>query len=287
MNVLSLFDGMSTLQESLKQQGIKVDNYYASEIKPHAIKLSKYHFPNMVHLGDITKWREWDIDWSSIDIVGSGSPCQDISIAGKQKGIVNGERSSLFFTFIDILNHVRKLNPNVKFLQENVVGKDEDIRIISEALGVYPQKINSALYVAQNRNRYYWSNIRTIQTMFDTVTYVELHDQTDEQLKDIITSGFVDLNKSACLLESNERPNAPHQYKKLFRRHELGFQTVVFFNSDLDYKGGCRVFDREELCKLQGFSSNYCDILTRNEAASLLGDGWTLPVINQFTKYLK
>ena len=72
-----------------------------------------------IQLGDITKWKEWDIDYKSIDLVLSGSPCQDLSIAGKRSGI-NGSRSSLFYVFIEILEHIQSLNPNVLFLQENV-----------------------------------------------------------------------------------------------------------------------------------------------------------------------
>ena len=120
INILSLFDGMSTLQLAMKNQGIPVGKYYASEIKPYAIKLTNHHFPDTIQLGDIKNWRDWDIDWASIDFVGSGSPCQDLSIAGKRKGLA-GERSGLFWVFIEILNHIRKVNPNVKFLQENVL----------------------------------------------------------------------------------------------------------------------------------------------------------------------
>ncbi len=131
INVLSLFDGMSTLQLAMKNIGIEVEKYYASEIKPYAIKLTNHHFPDTIQLGDIRNWREWDIDWESIDFIGRGSPCQDLSIAGKRKGL-SGERSSLFFVFVDILNHIRKYNPEVKFLQENVGSASKtDIGIMS------------------------------------------------------------------------------------------------------------------------------------------------------------
>lgn len=95
MNVLSLFNGMNTLRQAMENQKIKVDKYYSSEIKPYAIELTQHHFPDTIQLGDITKWREWDIDWQSIDFIGSGSPCQDLSSAGKRAGI-HGKKSSLF-----------------------------------------------------------------------------------------------------------------------------------------------------------------------------------------------
>ena len=96
--VLSLFNGMNTLRQAMENVGIPVKKYYSSEIKPYAIKLTQHHFPDTIQLGDITKWREWDIDWSEITFIGSGSPCQDLSAAGMQNGI-NGSRSKLFFTF--------------------------------------------------------------------------------------------------------------------------------------------------------------------------------------------
>ena len=135
MNVVSLFNGMNTGRQALENVGIKVNKYYSSEIKPYAIELTQHHFPDTIQVGDVTKWKEWDIDWKSIDLVLSGSPCQDLSAAGKRAGI-NGKKSSLFFVFVDILNHIKSLNPNVLFLQENVGSASKlDVGIMSRALG--------------------------------------------------------------------------------------------------------------------------------------------------------
>jgi len=84
LNVLSLFNGMNTGRQALENIGIKIDMYYSSEIKPYAIKLTQHHFPDTIQLGDILNWREWNINWKSIDLVLSGSPCQDLSNAGKK-----------------------------------------------------------------------------------------------------------------------------------------------------------------------------------------------------------
>ena len=148
-------------------------------------------------MGDINNWKEWDIDWKTIDFIGSGSPCQDLSIAGKRAGI-NGSRSSLFFTFVDILNHVRKLNPNVLFLQENVGSASKlDVGIMSRSLGVYPVRINSKLVTAQQRDRYYWTNIRTKQFgMFgDIVSDIPQPKDRKIMFKDILTSGKTEKEK--------------------------------------------------------------------------------------------
>jgi DNA (cytosine-5)-methyltransferase 3A len=207
MNVLSLFNGMNTGRQALENIGIKVNKYYSSEIKPYAIELTQYHFPDTIQVGDVTKWKEWDIDWKSIDLVLSGSPCQDLSSAGKRAGI-NGKKSSLFFTFVEILEHIKLLNPNVLFLQENVGSANKlDVGIMSRSLGVYPVRINSSLVTAQLRDRYYWSNIKTkADGMFgDIVTDIPQPKDRGIMFKDIITSGRVERVKALAILESESR----------------------------------------------------------------------------------
>ena len=158
MIVLSLFDGISVGHLALQDAGIKVDKYYASEISPYAMKITNYRFNDTVQLGDINLWKEWNINWEEIDLVLAGSPCQDLTFAGKKEGL-SGARSSLFYVFVDILEHIRSLNPNVLFLLENVKMKKENLDIITGLVGVEPVRINSNLLSAQNRDRYYWTNI--------------------------------------------------------------------------------------------------------------------------------
>ena len=132
MNVLSLFDGISCGRVALERAGIKVDKYFASEIDENAIAISEKNYKDIIRLGDVTKWREWDLP--KIDLVIGGSPCQGFSRAGK---CLNFEdpRSKLFFEYVDILNDIRKKNPDVLFLLENVKMKNEWSDIISEHLG--------------------------------------------------------------------------------------------------------------------------------------------------------
>lgn len=157
MKVLSLFDGMSCGRIALERADIKVDNYYASELDKYAITVTEANWPNTIQLGDVTKWREWDIDWSSIDLLIGGSPCQGFSFAGKGLAF-DDPRSTLFFEYLNILNHIKSVNPGVKFLLENVKMKKEYLDVISGLLGVEPVFINSALVSAQNRQRFYWAN---------------------------------------------------------------------------------------------------------------------------------
>lgn len=166
INVLSLFDGISAGQVALDRVGIKVNKYYASEIDRYAIQVTQKNYPDTIQLGDINNWREWDIDWSSVDLVMGGSPCQGFSFAGKQLAF-DDPRSKLFFIFVDIVNHVKSLNPNAKFLLENVKMKKEYLEVISEYMDVEPIFINSSLVSAQNRQRYYWTNIEDVDTPGD------------------------------------------------------------------------------------------------------------------------
>jgi site-specific DNA-cytosine methylase len=282
MKVLSLFNGMNTGRQALENVGIKVDKYYSSEIKPYAIELTQHHFPDTIQVGDVTKWREWDIDWKSIDLVLSGSPCQDLSAAGKRAGI-NGKKSSLFFVFIEILEHIKSLNPNVLFLQENVGSASKlDVGIMSRALGVYPVRINSSLVVAASRDRYYWSNIRTKETMFDVVTDIPQPKDRGIMFKDIITSGFVDRDKSLCLLEGYYTKKPALDFDKYEKRYRMGMVQIVYESSKES-----RLLNKVEMCRLQGFPDDHCDILTTAKAASLLGDGWTLPIIEHIFSFIR
>ena len=156
MNVLSLFDGMSCGRIALERLGIPVDNYYASEIDKYAIQVSQANYPDIIQVGDVT-----ELDTSTlpkIDLIMGGSPCQGFSFAGKQLAF-DDPRSALFFEFVRC---VEELKPKY-FLLENVRMKKEYLDVISEYMGVEPIMINSALVSAQNRVRYYWTNIPGIE----------------------------------------------------------------------------------------------------------------------------
>ena len=158
MEIISTFNGMGCIWLALNELGIKVTKRYSSEIDKYANIVNNANYPDTIQLGDVTKWREWDIDWSKINLFVGGSPCQGFSFAGKQLNF-DDPRSKLFFVFVDILNHIKQANPDVIFLLENVKMKKEYRDIISGRLGVEPIEINSSLVSAQNRKRLYWTNI--------------------------------------------------------------------------------------------------------------------------------
>ena len=152
LNVLSLFDGMSCGQIALERAGIKVNNYFASEIDKYAIQVAKHNYPNMQHIGDVTQVKATELP--KIDLLCGGSPCQGFSFAGKQLNF-DDPRSKLFFEFVRLLEEIK---PKY-FLLENVLMKKEYEQIITDHLGVEPIFINSALFSAQQRKRLYWTNI--------------------------------------------------------------------------------------------------------------------------------
>ena len=184
INVLSCFDGLSGGQLALEKSGIKVNQYFASEIDKYAIAVAKYNYPNMIHLGDVKK-----IDTSTlpkIDLMLAGSPCTDLSFAGLGKGLVEGEQSSLFF---DWWRLVQELKPKFIFL-ENVRMKEEYKAQISDILGFEPTAINSSLVSAQNRYRLYWFGIRD----GDTYKAIPISQPEDRGivLADILEQGLDD-----------------------------------------------------------------------------------------------
>ena len=165
---------------ALERAGIKVDKYYSSEVDKHAIAISEKNYKKIVRLGDVKKWKDWDIDWSSIDLLIGGSPCQGFSFAGKQLNFED-ERSKLFFEYVDILNHIKKQNSEVLFLLENVRMKKEYKDVITEMLKVEPILINSSLVSAQERKRLYWTNIKGVEQPRDRGILLKdiVHEYTD------------------------------------------------------------------------------------------------------------
>ena len=202
MNVLSLFDGMSCGQIALNRLGVKYDKYFASEIDKYAMQITKQNYPDTIHIGDVTAIKAAELP--KIDLLMGGSPCQGFSFAGSQLAF-DDPRSKLFFEFVRLL---KELKPKY-FLLENVRMKKEYLDIITEHLGVEPILINSALVSAQNRQRYYWTNIPGISQPKDKGIV----------LKDILEKGFnSEKDKSYCLDANYYKGSSVENYIKKSRR---------------------------------------------------------------------
>jgi DNA-cytosine methyltransferase len=178
MNLLSLFNGMSCSKMAFDELNIPISKFYVSEIDKYANKLTSYLYPEAIHLGSVVDVDVTKLD--KIDFIAAGSPCQSFSFAGKRKGmatkceeeILSLEKylnlksqgfefegqSYLFWEFIRIYNDCKKINPEVKFLLENVEMGEKWEKVLSKAVGYNGIHINSALVSAQNRKRIYWIN---------------------------------------------------------------------------------------------------------------------------------
>ena len=195
INVLSLFDGMSCGQIALDKLGIEVDNYFASEIDKYAMQVTKHNYPNTKHIGDVTQVKGSDLP--KIDLLIGGSPCQGFSFAGKQLNF-DDPRSKLFFEFVRLLEETK---PKY-FLLENVKMKKEYQDIITEYLGIEPIVINSNLVSAQNRTRYYWTNITNIEQPKDKGLL--LKDITEEGLQSLGLAQRGRYNKEGKVVQKYE-----------------------------------------------------------------------------------
>lgn len=296
INVLSLFDGMSCGQIALEKAGIGVDKYYAAEIDKYAIKVAKANYPNMIHLGDVREVKADSLP--KIDLLIGGSPCQGFSFAGKQLNF-DDPRSKLFWEYVRLL---KDLKPKY-FLLENVRMKKESMDVITEALGVEPIFINSNLVSAQNRQRYYWTNI----------PMDNLPDDKGVVLADILEDGHVDRDKSHCIDANYFKGGNLKSYFEKHRRQLVFSDDGMCHVGDADLKGhdyNRRVYHPDgkgpSLCassggnlepktyikpnswrkltpleceRLQTVPEGYTNHVSNTQRYKMLGNGWTVDVI--------
>lgn len=344
MNVLSLFDGMSCGMIALDRADIKVDNYYASEIDKYAMQVSKDNYPQIQQLGSIIDLtREELLALGPIDVLIGGSPCQGFSVAGKMKGSQTKEgidvtslaqylelkelgfefdgQSYLFWEYVRVWKIVK---PKYFFL-ENVRVTKKWLPMFNEAMGVEPIMINSALVSAQNRQRYYWTNIPSVTQPEDRGIL----------LKDIIETGVVDRNKSYCIDANYWKGTTIEQYIKKARR-QVVFEAQAFterrteeakrirreyrekYGRDFSPRRGKEMVLRDdgkmncltatysmkehvlidetinyrkltpiECERLQTVPDNYTQFVSNSQRYRMLGNGWTVDVVAHIFKNLK
>lgn len=301
LKVLSLFDGISCGQIALERANIKVDKYFASEIKNFAIDLTQKHYPNTIQLGDVCKVHYKDgvlhsengnFEIGTIDLLIGGSPCQNFSCANWSNPNTaeplgfDGSKSSLFWEYKRILEEVK---PKY-FLLENVKMKKSDKMKMDELMGVEGIFINSNLVSFQNRERCYWTNIPNVKPPKDQcVNFQDFMDDNEERKKEatpnktpsrermwnngeskvggrLSCKNITNSNKVGCLLVKQDRcPNS----------------------GMIKYGDWARYLTRREMELAQTLPIGYCDGLSYNQTCNVVGDGWTVNVITHIFKGLK
>lgn len=294
MNVLSLCDGMSCGQIALKELGIIVDKYYASEIDSNSIKATMLNFPNTIQLGDVTKISEDMLKaLPKIDLIMFGSPCRSLSrvTAGRanyNKGLEGV--SWLFYPCCDILHWVQKNNnSDVKFLVENVESnRTSDIAEMSNLLGVQPIVINSSLFSAQERKRNYWTNIEIEPLPNECSTVIEDILDTDVNEKYFYNTDFDyngDDKRVQATLHINGHDIIKRVYNKKFKAPTLTSCRGGNLQKKVYIDGRCRKLTPNEYKKLQTIPDWYkTDGLADCHIYNMCGDGWTIDVIKHLLK---
>lgn len=279
MKVLSLFDGISCGLVALLRSKFKdsIECYYASEIDPYAETVSSNNFSNIIRLGDVTKWKDWKIDWGEIDLLIGGSPCQGFSFAGKLLNF-NDERSKLFFVYVDILKHIRKFNPNIKFLLENVKMKKEYQDVISDYLCVEPVRINSNLVAAARRDRLYWANFEITIPEPKNITFDDICLYGDDWLSEEY------LNK-VRKWKAQQDPFKNVTY--IGKKQQLPCLTARGYNQShsgmiliSDYNGNkYRYLSNGEAELAMTLPYGYTKGISDRERARCIGNAWTVDII--------
>lgn len=288
LTVLSLFDGMSAGMIALERAGIKVDDYYASEVDKHAIKVSKANYPSIIRIGDVTKvsysngilyTEEGKFLVGKIDLLIGGSPCQSISNMGDGSGLDG--KSGLFYHYLRILSEVKPTN----FLLENVVGNKKAIADITEKVGVQPILIDSNLVSAQNRKRYYWTDIPNVQQPADKGI----------MLKDILLdtpgrSSILSEGRLRWLLSDKGQATLAKRYANLdpLKAACVTARSDASWNSNYVTRNGtitklsCVEYER-----LQTVPEGYTGCVSDANRYKMLGNGWTVDVIANIFAGLK
>ena len=306
MNVLSLFDGISIGMVGLIGAGIKVNSYYASEIKEIAIKCSKDNYHSIVQIGDVCKvsyengilhTENGDYE-TNIDIIIGGSPCQDFSQANRERKGLEGTKSGLFYEYLRILHEV---NPKYFFF-ENVVMEMRENNIISEALGVYPVNINSSLVSAQMRNRNYWTNIPgNSNDLFGNVIgqpkdrniiledILEYDTSKIEPFKNCVRKNIVNIDVLQYLKGSGfcQIPTSSG-----FQDHKVGITKSPCLRAGNSFvlvkcpNGGIRKITVLECERLQTIPDNFTEGISNTQRFKAIGNGWTVDVISHIFNHI-
>lgn len=289
LNVLSLFDGMSCGRIALDRAGLEAGNYFASEIDKHAVAVAKHNYPSTMHIGDVTKVKYHDgklfnsdgnvVFEGTIDMVIGGSPCQSISNLGNGDGLDG--KSGLFFEYLRLLTEV---NPKY-FLLENVVGSKKAVDRISELVDVQPVLFNSNIVSAQNRSRYYWTNIKFELPSQKNIFLKDILDTNPKDTCELTHSRFQWLTseKGQICVSKKYAAIDPEKANCLTARSDASWNCNYVTRDGY----GITKLTCEEYEKLQTVPVGYTSTARTAERYKMLGNGWTVDVIAHIFKHIK
>lgn len=246
------------------------------------MQVSKNNHSDIIQLGDINDWKSWDIEWDKIDLIIGGSPCQGFSFAGKKLNFKD-ERSKLFFVYVEILNYIKEVNPNIKFLLENVKMKQEYQDVISEILGVKPVRINSNLVSAARRDRLYWCNFNISIPEDKGVTFDDINQYSDDWLSE----EYIDrVSKWKAQQKPLENVTYYGKHQKLpcltARGYNQSHSGMILVSDGKRY----RYLSNEEAELAMTLPIDYTKGIKDKERAKCIGNGWTVDVITHIFKCL-
>ena len=292
MVVLSLFDGISCGRVALEKAGKQIETYFASEIDKYSEKVAKMNYPDTVEIGDVTKVSYIDgilytgngnYEVPKIDMLIGGSPCQGFSNAGKKKNF-DDPRSRLFWEYVRILDEVKP----TWFLLENVVMKKEWSDIITEALGVSPVMIDSALVSAAHRRRLYWTNIseQIGQPAEKGITFGNVRERN-------VPEGtiYYSPNGLAWIKRQEERTGKKlriigdkDKMQMLEASMYKKYSSQRFFGIEDTY--GIRYITVRECERCMGLPDGYTSAVSNTQAYKQLGNGWNVDTIVHIFGYI-
>lgn len=280
--VLSLFDGGSMGQQALKELGVPIDKYFASEIDKHAINVAMANHPNTIQIGDVTKVVGADLP--KIDLLMGGSPCQGFSSSGKGLNFED-TRSKLFFEFVRLKNEI---NPKYWLLENVKPKKQEWADMISELLGVDYVVVNSAKTSAQNRVRYIWANFEITEPEDQGIKLEDILEHKDMLNKASIIGRRLnergvrdDYNKSIPITQCLEVRGANESDRTKSNCLTTVAKDTVLTSLPLgrhpgafEMKDKWRNYTKIERCRLMNLPDNYFDCTSLNQAVKISGNGW-------------
>ena len=288
MKVVSVFDGISCGRVALERAGIPVERYVAYEIESNAIKISKKNYPQIEHCGDVTTADF--TQYAGFDLLIGGSPCQSLSIVqSKTRQHLDG-KSKLFFEFVRALEQVK---PRY-FLFENVASMNQESKqVISELLGCEPIFIDSKIFSAQQRPRYYWTNI-PVETILPPECPCVLKDilqpeaEVSEKMYYSAPLLNIDMKKQVCAtIDIKNSEMHRRVFNPDFKMHTLTCVSGGHQQKKVLVDGRCRKLTPVEYERLQTLPDGYTEGVSDGARYSACGNGWTVDVIAHILRGVK